>query len=74
MLFFAAVHAPQSPESMKFPVNSLLAGNSGFRDEFAPDCLLQQRVRCELGPGSTREHGAVGMGTQVDIGRVAKLV
>ena len=28
MPFFAAVDAPQSPESMKFPVNSLLAGNS----------------------------------------------
>jgi hypothetical protein len=32
---------------MKFPVNSLLAGNSGFRDEFARDCLLQRGV-CEL--------------------------
>ena len=42
---FAVVHAPQSPESMKFPVNSLLAGNFGFRDEFARDCLLQRRVR-----------------------------
>jgi hypothetical protein len=29
---------------MKFPVNSLLAGNFGFRDEFARDCLLQRRV------------------------------
>jgi hypothetical protein len=32
---------------MKFPVNSLLAGNFGFRDRFAPDCLLQRRV-CKL--------------------------
>ena len=44
---------------MKFPVNSLLAGNFGFRDEFARDCLLQQRVRCELdfldhAPGRTK--------------------
>jgi hypothetical protein len=31
---------------MKFPVFSLLAGNLD-RDEFAPDCPLQQRV-CEL--------------------------
>ena len=29
---------------MKFPVNSLLAGNSAFRDGFARDCLLQRRV------------------------------
>jgi hypothetical protein len=27
MPFFAAVDAPPSPDSMKFPVNSLLAGN-----------------------------------------------
>jgi hypothetical protein len=40
MLFFAAVHAPQSPESMKFPVNSLLAGEFG----------LQRRVRSRLPP------------------------
>src|SRR5207302_6524884 len=33
---------------MKFPVNSLLAGNSAFRDGFARDCLVQQRVYCEL--------------------------
>ena len=32
---------------MKFPVNSLLAGNFGFRDEFARDCLLQGGVSCE---------------------------
>ena len=47
MLFFAAVDAPWGPESMKFPVNSLLAGNSAFRDGFARDCLLQRGVRCE---------------------------
>jgi hypothetical protein len=29
---------------MKFPVFSLLAGNFAFRDGFARDCLLQQRV------------------------------
>ena len=32
---------------MKFPANSLLAGNFGFRDEFARDCLLQRGVSCE---------------------------
>ena len=32
---------------MKFPANSLLAGNFGLRDEFAHDCLLQRRV-CKL--------------------------
>jgi hypothetical protein len=32
------------PESMKFPVFSQLAGNLGFRDEFARDCPLQGRV------------------------------
>ena len=32
---------------MKFPVFSQLAGNFGFRDGFARDSLLQQRV-CEL--------------------------
>jgi hypothetical protein len=32
---------------MKFPANSLLAGNFGLRDEFAHDCLLQRRVHCE---------------------------
>jgi len=47
MPFFAAVDAPWGPESMKFPVNSLLAGNSAFRDGFARDCLLQRRVRRE---------------------------
>ena len=46
MPFFAAVDAPWGPESMKFPVNSLLAGNSAFRDGFARDSLLQRRV-CE---------------------------
>jgi len=29
---------------MNFPVFSQLAGNLAFRDEFAPDCFLQQRV------------------------------
>ena len=34
---------------MKFPVFSLLTGNFGlFRDEFAADSPLQQRVCCEL--------------------------
>ena len=47
MPFFAAIDAPRSPESMKFPVNSLLAGNFRLRDEFARDCLLQRRVSCE---------------------------
>ena len=33
---------------MKFPVNSLLAGNFGaFRDGFARDSLLQRGVHCE---------------------------
>src|SRR6516164_1244710 len=32
---------------MNFPVLSQLARKLGFRDEFAPDCLLQRRVRCE---------------------------
>ena len=46
MPFFAASEAPPRPESMKFPVNSLLAGNLAFfRDEFAADSPLQQRVR-----------------------------
>ena len=49
MPFFAASEAPPRLESMKFPVFSLLAGNFGiFRDEFAADSLLQQRVSCEL--------------------------
>ena len=48
MPFFAASEAPPRPESMKFPVFSLLAGNFGiFRDEFAADSPLQQRVSCE---------------------------
>src|ERR1700730_1380549 len=47
MLVFSTVDARRSPESMKFPVFSLLAGNFGFRDGFARDCLLQQRVHCE---------------------------
>src|SRR5690348_3263556 len=35
---------------MKFPVNSVLAGNFGlFRDEFARDCLLQRGVSSEPG-------------------------
>jgi len=48
MPFFPDVNAPWGPESMKFPVNSLLAGNSAFRDGFARDCLLQRGVGCEL--------------------------
>jgi len=36
---------------MNFPVFSQLARKSGHRDGFAPDCLLQQRVRCELDLG-----------------------
>src|SRR3984893_16305686 len=32
MLFFAASEAPPRPESMKFPVNSLLAGNLAFSE------------------------------------------
>jgi hypothetical protein len=47
MLVFSTVDARPSPESMKFPVFSLLAGNFGFRDGFARDCLLQRGV-CEL--------------------------
>jgi Helix-turn-helix domain of resolvase len=49
---------------MKFPVNSLLAGNSAFRDGFARDCLLQRRVICELDfldlPGSVVNRPGVG--------------
>ena len=37
---------------MNFPVFSQLARKLGFRDEFAPDCLLQRRVRCELAPAA----------------------
>src|SRR5580704_5948283 len=49
MPFFAASEAPPRLESMKFPVFSLLAGNLGiFRDEFAADSPLQERVHCEL--------------------------
>jgi len=45
MPFFAASEAPPRPESMKFPVFSLLAGNFGiFRDEFAADSPLHRRV------------------------------
>jgi len=45
MRFLAAVDALPSLESMKFPVFSLLTGNFGlFRDEFAADSPLQQRV------------------------------
>jgi hypothetical protein len=33
---------------MKFPVFSVLNREFGFRDEFARDCPLQQRVRNEL--------------------------
>jgi hypothetical protein len=40
---------------MKFPVFSLLAGNFGFRDGFARDCLLQRRVLCE--PDSLDQDG-----------------
>ena len=48
MAFLALVDAPLSSESMKFPVFSLLAGNLGiFRDEFAADSPLQQRVACK---------------------------
>ena len=43
----AAIYAPRSLESMKFPVKSLLTGKSDFRDGFALDCLLQRRVSCE---------------------------
>src|SRR5580704_10601062 len=32
MTFFAASEAPPRPESMKFPVNSLLAGNLAFSE------------------------------------------
>src|SRR5580704_2067347 len=42
-----AVVVPFAREYRKFPVNSLLAGNSAFRDGFARDCLLQRRVVCE---------------------------
>src|ERR1700674_2422191 len=44
MPIFAASEAPPRPESMKFPVFSLLAGNL---DEFAADSPLHQRVYCE---------------------------
>ena len=47
MLVFSTVDARPSPESMKFPVFSLLAGNFGFRDGFARDCLLQRGVMYE---------------------------
>ena len=48
MPLFAASEAPPRPESMKFPVFSLLAGNFGiFRDEFAADSPLHRRVGCE---------------------------
>jgi hypothetical protein len=52
MPFFSDVDAPWGPESMKFPVNSLLAGNSAFRDGFARDCLLQRGSQVR-----TRPHG-----------------
>jgi hypothetical protein len=50
MPFLAAFEAPPRPESMKFPVFSLLSREFGiFRDEFAADSPLQRRVRHELG-------------------------
>jgi hypothetical protein len=51
MPFFAASEAPPRPESMKFPVFSLLAGNFGiFRDEFAADSPLLRGVSNEPVP------------------------
>src|SRR3981189_1585075 len=58
MPFFAASEAPPRPESMKFPVFSLLAGNLAFSEtssqltppstnESAANRSLHQRVRCE---------------------------
>ena len=72
MPFFAASEAPPRPESMKFPVNSLLAGNFGiFRDEFAADSPLQRRVGCEL--DSWIMVGADGLGSKEDV-RVFNLI
>ena len=44
MTFFAASEAPPRPESMKFPVNSLLAGNLAFSE-----------TSSQLTPPSSRE-------------------
>src|ERR1700726_87779 len=46
-LLYLALHSepnsrPRRPRRTKFPVFSLLAGNFGFRDGFARDCLLQR--------------------------------
>ena len=46
MPFFAAVDAPPSPDSMKFPVNSLLAGN------------LASETSSLVTPSSSEESGA----------------
>src|SRR5271165_91150 len=42
---------------MKFPVYSQLAGNSGFRDGFARDCLLSGESSANLIPRATGADG-----------------
>jgi hypothetical protein len=42
---------------MNFPVFSLNNRELGFRDEFAPDYLLQERVTCEPGDQDRRREG-----------------
>jgi hypothetical protein len=49
---------PFAPEYRKFPVFSQLAGEFGFRDGFARDCLLQRRVTCEPDFFDRRARGA----------------
>ena len=58
MPFFAASEAPPRPESMKFPVFSLLAGNLAiFRDEFAADSPSRRESIANLTPADAERPG-----------------
>jgi hypothetical protein len=50
---------------MKFPVFSQLAGNFGFsRDEFAPDCFLQEESTANSFAVAVARHSAGNWGSK----------
>jgi hypothetical protein len=68
MPFFAAVDAPPSPDSMKFPVNSLLAGNLASETSSLVTPSSSGESRAKLTFGRSSRGAAAGAASEAIIG------
>ena len=68
LAYFDHLGRPRRAKWAKFPADSQI---SGFRDEFAPDCLLQRRVCKPSLPAHLLEPAAIATGQGVWLMRFA---